>query len=128
MKEGFLMPVRQSSEKLIEGMMKVYDDEQPWLIYSMWSGYAEEGKDYTNQHILNIRKLFGDHIIDGVKDGVHTSGHADIRTLRELCNTVKPSMGVIPIHKDADAKYVAKDYRVFEEGNTIVGNITIHIE
>ena len=128
MKEGFLMPVRQSSEKLIEGMMKVYDDEQPWLIYSMWNGYAEEGKDYTNQHILNIRKLFGDHIIDGVKDGVHTSGHADIRTLRELCNTVKPSMGVIPIHKDADAKYVAKDYRVFEEGNTIVGNITIHIE
>lgn len=128
MKEGFLMPIRQSSEKLIEGMMKVYNDEQPWLIYSMWSGYAEEGKDYSNQHILNIRKLFGDHIIDGVKDGVHTSGHADIRTLRELCNTVKPSMGVIPIHKDADAKYVAKDYRVFEEGNTKVGNITIHIE
>lgn len=48
MKEGFLMPVRQSSENLIEGMMKVYNDEQPWLINSMWSGYAEEGKDYTN--------------------------------------------------------------------------------
>ncbi len=128
MKEGFLMPVRQSSKKLIEGMMKVYNDEQPWLIYSMWSGYAEEGKDYTNQEILKIRKLFDGHIIDGVRDGVHTSGHADIRTLHELCQTVNPSMGVIPIHKDADARYVAKGYRVFEEGDTKVGDISIHIE
>ncbi len=128
MKEGFLMPVRQSSEKLIKGMMNVYNDEQPWLIYSMWGGYAEEGKDYTNQDILSLRKLFGDHIIDGVKDEVHTSGHADIRTLHELCQTVNPSIGVIPIHKDADAKYIAKGYRVFEEGDTKVGEISIHIE
>ena len=127
-KEGFLMPVRQSSKKLIEGMLKVYNDEQPCLVYSMWSGYAEEGKDYTNQDILNIRKLFDDHIVDGVRDGVHTSGHADIRTLHELCQTVNPSIGVIPIHKDADARYVAKGYRVFEEGDTKVGDISIHIE
>jgi ribonuclease J len=72
--------------------------------------------------------LFGDHIIDGVEHGVHTSGHADIRTLNELCKTVNPSMGVIPIHKDADAKYIAKGYRVFEEGDTKVGDILIHIE
>jgi hypothetical protein len=37
-------------------------------------------------------------------------------------------MGVIPIHKDADARYVAKGYRVFEEGDTKVGDISIHIE
>jgi hypothetical protein len=37
-------------------------------------------------------------------------------------------MGVIPIHKDADAKYLAKGYRVFEEGDTEVGHVIIHIE
>jgi len=63
-----------------------------------------------------------------VRDGVHTRGHADIRPLHELCQTENPSMGVIPIHKDADARYVAKGYRVFEEGDTKVGDISIHIE
>ena len=127
MREGFLMPIRTSSEKLIKGMMNIYNDEQPWLIYSMWSGYAEENKDYTNQDILNIRKLFGTRIYDGVKHQVHTSGHADIKTLYELCKAVNPSIGVIPIHKDADTKYVAEGYRVFTEGDTKVGDITIHI-
>ena len=127
-REGFLMPIRPSSEKLIKGMMNIYNDEQPWLIYSMWSGYAEENKDYTNQDILNIRKLFGTRIYDGVKHQVHTSGHADIKTLYELCKAVNPSIGVIPIHKDADTKYVAEGYRVFTEGDTRVGDITIHIE
>ena len=128
MREGFLMPIRPSSEKLIKAMMNVYNDEQPWLIYSMWSGYAEENKDYTNKDILNIRKLFGTRIYDGVKHQVHTSGHADIKTLYELCKAVNPSIGVIPIHKDADTKYVAEGYRVFTEGDTRVGDITIHIE
>ncbi len=128
MREGFLMPIRTSSEKLIKEMMNIYYDEQPWLIYSMWSGYAEENKDYTNQDILNIRKLFGTRIYDGVKHQVHTSGHADIKTLYELCKAVNPSIGVIPIHKDADTKYVAEGYRVFTEGDTKVGDITIHIE
>ena len=127
-KEGFLMPVRSSSENLIKGMMNVYNDEQPWLIYSMWSGYAEEIKEYTNQDILNIRKLFGNRIYDGVKCQVHTSGHADVKTLYELCKAVNPSIGVIPIHKDVDTKYVAEGYRVFTEGDIKVGDITIHIE
>ena len=40
----------------------------------MWSGYAKEGKDYTNSDVINIRNLFGDRILDGTMDGVHTSG------------------------------------------------------
>ncbi|MBP5682378.1 MAG: MBL fold metallo-hydrolase [Bacteroidales bacterium] len=127
-KKGFLMPIRSSSEKLIKAMMNVYNDEQPWLIYSMWSGYTEENKEYTNQDIINIRKLFGTRIYDGVKCQVHTSGHADVKTLYELCKAVNPSIGVIPIHKDANTNYVAEGYRVFTEGDTKVGDRIIHIE
>ena len=128
-KEGFLMPIRQSQEWLVKGMMETYNDEPPYLIYSMWNGYAEEGKEYANQNIISIRKLFGKRIYDGVKDGFHTSGHADTETLQEVCKTVNPRIGVIPIHKDAGTSYEASGYTVFKEGKTTIdNNLTIIIK
>lgn len=84
------MPIRMSSGYLLKGMLDIYNDEKPWLIYSMWGGYAKEGKDYTNSDVINIRNLFGNRILDGTMDGVHTSGHADVETLKEVCQTVHP--------------------------------------
>ena len=37
--EGFLMPVRASQIELIKDMLKEYDDEPAYLIYSLWQGY-----------------------------------------------------------------------------------------
>ena len=123
--KGFLMPVRMNSSWLIEDMMKVFTDEAPWLIYSMWDGYAEENGKNTLENVVAIRQLFENRIFDGVKKGFHTSGHADIQTLQEVCETVKPSIGVIPIHKDAETHFISHDFRVFEEGITIVDEIEI---
>ena len=67
----------------------------------MWSGYAESDSESANEEVIRIRNLFPDRRYDGVKDSFHTSGHADVQTLREVCQTVKPRIGVIPIHKDA---------------------------
>lgn len=39
---GFLMVVRTSMHDLVKRMMNVYDEEAAWLVYSMWSGYAEK--------------------------------------------------------------------------------------
>jgi ribonuclease J len=123
--KGFLMPVRMNSSWLIEDMMKVFTDEAPWLIYSMWDGYAEENGKNTLENVVAIRQLFENRIFDGVKKGFHTSGHADIQTLQKVCETVKPSIGVIPIHKDAETHFISQDFRVFEEGKTIVDGIEI---
>lgn len=123
--KGFLMPVRMNSSWLIEDMMKVFTDEAPWLIYSMWDGYAEENGKNTLENVVAIRQLFENRIFDGVKKGFHTSGHADIQTLQEVCETVKPSIGVIPIHKDAETHFVAQGFRIFKEGKTIVDGIEI---
>jgi hypothetical protein len=67
--KGFLMPVRMNSLWLLEDMLQVFNDKAPWLIYSMWSGYAEEGGKNAIESVLSIRKLFKNRILDGVEDG-----------------------------------------------------------
>lgn len=127
--EGFLMPIRISSYHFVKEMLKTYNDESAWLIYSMWGGYAEKDKNYTIENVISIRKLFGYRIFDGTKDSVHTSGHADVQTLADVCKTVNPRIGVIPIHKDENTEYESlpnlSEYKIFHEGKTIIGNISI---
>ena len=125
--KGFLMPVRMNSLWLLEDMLQVFNDEDPWLIYSMWSGYAEKGGKNAIENVLSIRKLFENRILDGVKHGFHTSGHADVETLYEVCKAVRPSIGVIPIHKDTGMQYVSDNYRVFNEGKFKLDGIDIEV-
>ena len=127
--KGFLMPVRMNSLWLLEDMLQVFSDEAPWLIYSMWSGYAEKGGKNAIESVLSIRKLFENRILDGdgVKDRFHTSGHADVETLYEVCKAVRPSIGVIPIHKDTGMQYVSDNYRVFNEGKFKLDGIDIEV-
>ena len=124
---GFLMPIRMNSLWLLRDMLQVFNDEDPWLIYSMWSGYAEEGGNNAIEDVLSIRNLFKNRILDGVEMGFHTSGHADIDTLYEVCKAVKPSIGVIPIHKDAGMLYVSDNYKVFNEGVFTLDGIEIEV-
>ncbi len=94
----------------------------------MWNGYAEEGKEYSNADVIGIRNLFGDRIFDGTHAGFHTSGHADVGTLEEVCATVKPRIGVIPIHKDASTLYdmdKVKGYKIFTESEIVSDNLAI---
>ena len=128
---GFLMPIRMSSRTLVEGMMAVYDDAPLWLIYSMWSGYTNLTKPYGMPKVVALCSLFDGRVMDGTKDGFHTSGHADVQTLQEVCSCVRPRIGVIPIHKDAHAHYEdlpeTKSLRIFTQGETQVENIKIVI-
>lgn len=59
------------------------------LIYSMWEGYK---KQPTTKDFLNwlVSKNFT------IKD-IHTSGHADISTLKEYADSINPR-NIIPIH------------------------------
>ncbi len=131
-KNGFLMPIRLSHKDRLRKIFSTYNDEEPWLIYSMWSGYAEEGKDYTIEDAVHIKKLFGERVVFGTKDGVHTSGHATMETLKEVCLTVNPRIGIIPIHKDENSQYDCigdlSEYRVFDTGNTTIEGININVQ
>jgi ribonuclease J len=58
------------------------------LIYSMWSGYLDQGKD-------DIRDWCSQHSIKF--DICHTSGHSDITGMQELATALSPKR-LIPIH------------------------------
>ncbi|MCF8461405.1 MAG: MBL fold metallo-hydrolase [Flavobacteriales bacterium] len=59
------------------------------FIYSMWSGYLKQPK--TDSFVNHLRsKGFAFHQI-------HTSGHADIATLKEMVTAMKPK-NLVPIH------------------------------
>jgi len=67
------------------------------LIYSMWEGYKEQKE--TQQFIEWLKsKNFTIH-------DIHTSGHADIDTLKEFANTLAPK-SILPIHT-----FNKKDYK-----------------
>ena len=58
------------------------------LIYSMWSGYLDQGKDdirdWCNKYSINF-KIY------------HTSGHSDIIGMQDLANALSPKR-LVPIH------------------------------
>lgn len=116
---------------MVKKMMGIYADEPAWLIYSMWGGYADAGKPYSVKEVIELRQLFGNHIADGTRDGFHTSGHADIDTLLDVCRSTMPKIGVVPIHKDCDAVFSDLSdgglFRVFSSGENTVDNVKITI-
>lgn len=59
------------------------------LVYSMWEGYQKE--DSFKTFIENVKSLGIDFKI------IHTSGHADIKTIKELIDIIKPNK-IVPIH------------------------------
>ena len=127
---GFLVMVRPSSYSRIKRMMSTYNDQPSALIYSMWQGYHNGTQDQINEDIVKIRQLFGGNIYDGTRDGFHTSGHASVETLQMVCRCVKPRLGIVPIHKDANTSFkclpIADDFCVVES-DVVIDNINIRV-
>lgn len=85
----FVMCVRSSMLKYLQSLSQLMSFENGLLVYSMWKGYKE--KEQMKEFIdgcnsLNLR------IVD-----LHTSGHADAFTIRQLIDNVNPNE-IIPIH------------------------------
>lgn len=130
MKRGFLIPVRSSQIERIKKLIKTYNDAPPYLIYSMWQGYHNGQEEHLNPQIIAMRELFNGRIYDGTRDGFHTSGHADIKTLRDVCIRTNPHTGIIFIHKDFNSSIEALHLPTrihLIRANTIRDNFAIRI-
>ena len=66
------------------------------LIYSLWEGYLE------SDYVLGFMEWLTDKGV--IIKNIHSSGHADYNTLKELANTINPKT-LIPIHTIASEKY-----------------------
>ncbi|MBQ8379733.1 MAG: MBL fold metallo-hydrolase [Clostridia bacterium] len=85
----YSLMVKTSMRKDIEKLYNKGHIDNACLIYSMWGGYKD--KKEMKEFLENIKKYGINDIID-----LHTSGHADINTIRML-NKLNAKK-VIPIH------------------------------
>lgn len=70
-------------------IVRIENLENGNFIYSMWSGYLEQYKTKAFVEYMNS-KGFSFH-------QVHTSGHADIKTLEKMVKAINPK-NLVPIH------------------------------
>ena len=96
-KNGFCMLFRENPKfKPILDEYSQYDKTK--IYYSMWNGYLDRSKPAFDPDLTDFLKPFN-------CEYKHTSGHADVKTLGLLFDTVKPKCGIIPIHTEAPEKF-----------------------
>lgn len=87
----FVMCIRNSMLRYLKSLACKMSFKDGLLIYSFWSGYREsEGM----KNFLSECEKLGLRIVT-----LHTSGHADERTIKKLIETVNPKV-LIPIHTE----------------------------
>jgi ribonuclease J len=64
------------------------------IIYSMWEGYLDEKNPARDEKLIEFLKPY-----KGKYKCLHTSGHADVKTIQNVVNTIKPKH-IIPIHTE----------------------------
>jgi len=87
------MIVRPSMQKDLE---KINEIDGGNLIYSMWEGYLLKSDTKKFINYLTNRKF--------TIYKIHTSGHADTETLKQMVETIKPKH-IVPIHTFSVSEY-----------------------
>lgn len=113
MKEcGFTMLIRKSEKYAgwLKDILPLCKAEETSFVYSMYRGYVEKGMSGFSQESYDFIQPLVSHSTPCLKSGSnydynHTSGHASMKSLREICEMISPKTAIIPIHKDADSDY-----------------------
>lgn len=83
---NYVMLVRPSMQKDLEHIDSI---EGGNLIYSMWEGYFDKRGTKKFINYLETRNF--------TVHKIHTSGHADTSTLKQMVNSINPKI-IVPIH------------------------------
>ena len=95
MKRGFVMVVGTGVLELVQELYAKLPEEETLLIYSSWDGYYKDPEQVkVNPSYQLFRSLFH-NVVD-----IHTSGHADRKTIEEVIKIVNPRKAVVCIHKE----------------------------
>ena len=98
-----MMMARPSMLKDLESIKNI---EEATFIYSLWEGYLP---DYAMQKMMRFIKKKKMNFYQ-----VHTSGHAEIATLKKVVKKLKPGK-IIPIHTFHPDKYSGLFNRKIEQ-------------
>lgn len=96
-KYGFCMIIRENPN-LTPILDKYAKSNETKIYYSMWKGYLDRKKDAFKESLFNFLEPYE-------IEYMHTSGHADLETLKKVFEAVKPKGGIIPIHTEAPEKF-----------------------
>lgn len=88
-KLGYVL-IARNNERFDNLLEQIPGEKQKVL--SMWDGYVKEGTEAYNENLANS--------LDGEYDYMHTSGHSDMNSMREVFRLLHPK-ALIPIHTDA---------------------------
>jgi len=86
--------IAQANERFDHLIERLPGDTQKYL--SMWRGYLKEGTDAYNPRLA--QSLGNDY------QYLHTSGHCDMKSMRELFRHLQPK-AIIPIHTDSPDEF-----------------------
>ena len=93
-KEKYIMCIRPSMINYLKRLNELQNFEDGILFYGMWKGYQE--KD-------DVKKLLEYMKEQGVKmHTLHTSGHADTKTIEQLIADVNPKV-IMPVHTENES-------------------------
>lgn len=123
---GFTMFVRTSERfhSLLNQIFRILPAaENPILIYSMWDGYINRD-DTKKEDYIQLQKRFANVV------SLHTSGHATIDVLRNICELTNPQLAILPIHKEKETDFssIGIPFRLQEKivtTNCTLSNINI---
>ena len=112
-KDGYCMLIKASMYNDIKMLCDKGLAKNACLIYSMWSGYKDKPK--MDLFLKKIEKL-GIHYKE-----VHTSGHADLDTLKLMHKLTNPREKTIVIHTEnkEKAKEIFDNYKLLEDKQEI---------
>lgn len=99
-KASFVMCVRTSMLGYLQSLSTKMPFDNGLLVYSFWKGYKEQPK---MEEFLKCCKDLGLDI-----ETLHTSGHADPDTIKQLINHTNPTR-IIPVHTE-NAEWFAREY------------------
>lgn len=85
---GFCMLIRANGN--FEKLMNLFDKSQSIILYSQWKGYLHDVKYHYTEFLKGYHWEY-----------LHTSGHADHKTLHEVIKVISPKTGVLPIHSES---------------------------
>ena len=101
---GFVIPVNVSQMERVHSALQRLNPSETLLIYSSWDGYYKNPEQVAvNPRYKQFRDMF-DNVVD-----LHTSGHADRKTLARVINIIHPKKSIIGIHKDPDTSLKSLD-------------------
>ena len=107
-RHGFCMLIRQNDayKPLLDEYVKSGNGK---IYYSMWKGYLDKNKTAFSSSLYNFLEPYE-------IEHMHTSGHADVKALKEVFDIVKPKAGIIPIHTEHPEMFkdVFPEYNIFE--------------